>query len=42
MVDHYANWAIPLYVMAALYLFTAVTWFFVRPPRVDSERSLSV
>jgi ACS family glucarate transporter-like MFS transporter len=33
MVDHYANWALPLYVMAALYLFTALTWFFVRPPR---------
>jgi MFS family permease len=41
LVDHYANWALPLYVMAALYLFTAVTWFFVRPPRVDADRSVA-
>jgi len=32
LVDHYANWALPLYVMAALYAFSAVTWLFVRPP----------
>jgi ACS family glucarate transporter-like MFS transporter len=42
MVDHYANWALPLYVMAALYLFTAFTWFFVRPPRVDADRSVAL
>ena len=33
LVEHYANWALPLHVMAGLYLFTAVTWLFVRPPR---------
>jgi hypothetical protein len=27
-------------VMAALYLFTAFTWFFVRPPQVDANRSV--
>jgi ACS family glucarate transporter-like MFS transporter len=32
LVDHYASWALPLYVMAALYAFSAVTWLFVRPP----------
>lgn len=32
LVDHYASWALPLHVMAGLYLFTAVTWLFVRPP----------
>jgi MFS family permease len=37
MVDHYANWALPLYVMAALYLFSAFTWFFVKPPRVGGQ-----
>jgi MFS transporter, ACS family, glucarate transporter len=26
------SWALPLYVMAGLYAFTAVTWLFVRPP----------
>jgi len=25
LVDHYASWALPLYVMAALYAFSAVT-----------------
>jgi MFS transporter, ACS family, glucarate transporter len=42
MVDHYANWALPLYVMAALYLFSAITWFFVRPPRATGDTSLSI
>jgi MFS transporter, ACS family, glucarate transporter len=42
MVDHYANWALPLYVMAALYLFSAFTWFFVRPPRAEANRSVGV
>jgi cyanate permease len=32
LVDHYASWALPLYVMAALYAFSAATWLFVRPP----------
>jgi len=32
LVDHYASWALPLYVMAALYALSAVTWLFVRPP----------
>ncbi|MEO5820808.1 MAG: MFS transporter [Vicinamibacteraceae bacterium] len=32
LVDHYASWSLPLYVMAALYAFSAVTWLFVRPP----------
>jgi ACS family glucarate transporter-like MFS transporter len=36
LVEHYANWALPLHVMAGLYLFTALTWLFVRPP-VKSE-----
>jgi MFS transporter, ACS family, glucarate transporter len=31
LVEHYASWALPLYVMAALYAFSAVTWLFVRP-----------
>jgi MFS family permease len=33
LVQHYASWAIPLYVMAALYAFSALTWLFVRPGR---------
>lgn len=33
LVDHYASWALPLYVMAALYAFSALTWLFVRPPQ---------
>jgi MFS transporter, ACS family, glucarate transporter len=32
LVQHYANWALPLHVMAALYLFSALTWLFVKPP----------
>jgi len=32
LVTNYASWALPLYVMAALYAFSALTWFFVRPP----------
>lgn len=31
LVEHYANWALPLHVMAGLYLFSALTWLFVRP-----------
>lgn len=31
MLEHYASWALPLYVMAGLYLFTAATWLVVRP-----------
>jgi MFS transporter, ACS family, glucarate transporter len=32
LVQRDASWTLPLYVMAALYAFSAVTWFFVRPP----------
>ena len=32
LVESYASWTLPLYVMAGLYAFTAVTWLFVRPP----------
>ena len=32
LVERFASWALPLYVMAALYAFSAVTWLFVRPP----------
>jgi MFS family permease len=32
LVDRYASWAFPLYVMAGLYAFSAATWLFVRPP----------
>jgi MFS family permease len=32
LVEHYANWALPLYVMAALYAFSAISWLRVRPP----------
>jgi ACS family glucarate transporter-like MFS transporter len=32
LVQHYASWTLPLYVMAGLYAFSAVTWLFVRPP----------
>lgn len=30
LVDHYSNWALPLYVMAGLYLFTALCWLAMR------------
>jgi len=33
LVEHYANWALPLYVMAALYLFSAACWLLVQPSR---------
>ena len=36
LVEHYANWALPFYVMAGLYLFSALTWFMVRPPAAAS------
>jgi cyanate permease len=35
LVDRYASWAFPLYVMAGLYAFSAATWLFVRPPVDD-------
>lgn len=31
LVQAYASWSLPLYVMAGLYAFSAVTWFFVDP-----------
>jgi MFS family permease len=30
LVDHYSNWALPLYVMAGLYTFSAFCWLLVR------------
>jgi MFS family permease len=36
LVDSYASWTLPLYVMAGLYAFSALTWFFVRPPQTAS------
>jgi ACS family glucarate transporter-like MFS transporter len=32
LVQSYASWSLPLYVMAGLYAFSAVTWLFVDPP----------
>jgi ACS family glucarate transporter-like MFS transporter len=32
LVQRYASWAFPLYVMAGLYAFSALTWLLVRPP----------
>jgi MFS family permease len=32
LVQRYASWALPLYVMAVLYAFSAVTWLLVSPP----------
>lgn len=39
LVQHYASWTLPLYVMAGLYAFSAVTWLFVRPPEPQLARS---
>jgi ACS family glucarate transporter-like MFS transporter len=33
LVQQYASWTLPLYVMAGLYAFSALTWLFVRPPQ---------
>ena len=33
LVDRFSNWALPLYVMAAAYFFSAVCWLFVDPHR---------
>jgi MFS family permease len=33
LVQQYASWTLPLYVMAGLYAFSAITWCFVRPGR---------
>jgi MFS transporter, ACS family, glucarate transporter len=30
LVDRYSNWALPLYVMAGLYMFSAVCWLVMR------------
>lgn len=32
LVQYDASWTLPLYVMAALYAFSALTWLFVKPP----------
>jgi cyanate permease len=37
VVDIFANWAIPLYVMAGLYLMAAVCWLFIRADRPIEE-----
>jgi MFS family permease len=36
LVQRYASWALPLYVMAGLYAFSAVTWLLVRPPEAPT------
>jgi ACS family glucarate transporter-like MFS transporter len=36
LVQHYASWTLPLYVMAGLYGFSALTWLFVKPPQTAS------
>jgi ACS family glucarate transporter-like MFS transporter len=33
VVDIFANWAIPLYVMAGLYLLASISWLLIRPDR---------
>jgi MFS family permease len=33
LVQQYASWSLPLYLMAGLYAFSAVTWLFVKPPQ---------
>lgn len=33
LVDRFADWSLPLYVMAALYAVSAVSWLFVNPER---------
>ncbi len=33
VVDRFANWAAPMYLMGALYLFGAICWLFVDPRR---------
>jgi MFS family permease len=33
LVQYDASWTLPLYVMAGLYAFSALTWLVVRPPR---------
>lgn len=36
LVENYSNWALPLYVMAGLYVFSSLCWLLVRPsPAVD-------
>ena len=31
LVERFANWSLPLYVMAGLYAFSSVCWIFVDP-----------
>jgi hypothetical protein len=31
LVERFANWSLPLYVMAVLYAFSSVCWLFVDP-----------
>jgi MFS family permease len=37
IVEIFANWAIPLYVMAGLYAIATVSWLFIRPDRPLEE-----
>jgi MFS family permease len=37
IVDIFANWAIPLYVMAGLYAMATISWLFIRPDRPIEE-----
>lgn len=39
LVQAYASWTLPLYVMAGLYAFSAVTWLLVAPPAAALGRA---
>jgi MFS family permease len=44
LVERFADWTLPLYVMAALYALSSICWFFVDPRPVPSgsrDRTLS-
>jgi MFS family permease len=38
LVDRYRNWALPLYLLAALYLFSTLCWLVVQPSREARAR----
>ena len=37
LLQYDASWTLPLYVMAALYAFSALTWLFVKPPQAAAS-----
>lgn len=39
VVQHFANWTAPMYLMGILYLFGAVCWLFVDPGRPNLQKS---